>query len=224
MLEWKRLQRAAWASLAIHLIAGLAMAIVLRRGLETNPDLGDRLTFLAQQPGLWRCAWLPWNAAALSILYFFFALDRAHRGSAFRLALVLTAAGAVCDLTAEAIEMVLVPGLARRVMDEPNGLASFLLTHRRAVLLTGFLANGLYTTAVWAAVLASWKEYPRWVAAAGIGVGLAGYWLSAAAWVGSTSGLFWSNVVLVPCLLLWQAGMALDAGRRALTNQTERLN
>ena len=214
MLEWNRLRRAAWASLAIHLIAGLSLALVLRRGLETNPDLGDRLTFLAQQPGLWRCAWLPWNAAALSILYFFFALDRAHRGSAFRLALVLTVAGAVCDLTAEAIEMVLVPGLARRVMDEPDALANFLSTHRRAVLLTGFLANGLYTTAVWVAALAAWNRYPRWVGLAAGGVGAAGYWLSAAAWAGSASGLFWSNVVLVPCILLWQAGVALDAGRR----------
>src|SRR5688572_2577835 len=77
-LAWRRLSRAAILSLIVHLAAGIAMLVVLRHGLETNPDLNGRLRFLTEQKAQWIAAWLVWNAAALSILYFFVAFAAVH--------------------------------------------------------------------------------------------------------------------------------------------------
>ena len=48
-----RLQRTAIATLIVHLLAGAAMALVLRHGLETNPDIQERLRFIAGNRVLW---------------------------------------------------------------------------------------------------------------------------------------------------------------------------
>jgi predicted DCC family thiol-disulfide oxidoreductase YuxK len=215
--RWRRLSRATFIALALHLVAGLAMALVLARGLETNADILERLRFLAEHAGAWRAAWLTWNVAALSIIYFYASFARAHdeNGAPMRVAVLLGAAGVIADLSAEAIEMIAAPGLAARVLAEPGALSIFLSTHRRAVLLTGFLANGLYTAA---AVLLCWfarHAYPRWVLAAGMGVGASGTWLSAAALMNSVEGMLWSNAVLIPCIVFWLAGVAAAASVRA---------
>jgi len=200
----RRLSRAALISLAVHLIAGLAMALVLVRGLETNTELQDRLRFLADHSGAWRAAWITWSAAALSILYFFVAFARAHveHGVPMRLAVLLGGVGVVADLSGEAIEMILLPGLATRALTDGVALPLVLSTHRLAVLLSGFLANGLYTAA---AVLLTWsarRAYPRWVLAAAMGVGVSGIWLSTAALIDSMTGMLWSSMALAPCVVV----------------------
>lgn len=211
----RRLRTAAWAALAAHFVAGAAMALVLRHGLETNPDLGDRLAFIVRRQGLWTAAWATWNVAAASILYLFYALWKAHGGAACRLAVAIAAAGVAADLTAEAIEMFILPPLAGRGFADPDAAALFLKTHRQAVLLTGGLANGLYTASAWLAVLATWKRYGALTRAAGVGVGLAGAALSAAAVADSPAGLLWTNAALLPCIVVWQAGIAREALRPA---------
>lgn len=202
--DWLRLSRAAALSLGAHLIAGLAMACILRRGLDTNADLADRLSFLSEHRTLWRAAWGTWNLAALCVLGFFSAFSRAHRlgGAAVRVGVAAVAA----DLTAEAIEMWVLPGLPP---------AAYTGHHRFAVLLTGGFANGLYTLASVMLLAETRRQYPFWVVAAGAGVGLGGIWLSAAALMGSVDGMFWSNVLLVPSLLLWQSGVSREAYLRA---------
>ena len=217
MNPWRRLSRAATIALALHLVAGLAMAVILRQGLETNRDLPDRLRFLAEHPGVWRAAWLTWSLAALSVLYFYATFARAHAesGTPMRAAVLLGTAAVILDLSGEAIEMFLLPDLAAVARTAPGALSLFLSKHRLAVLLTGFLANGLYTAA---AVLLCWfarRAYPTWTLAAGLGIGLSGTWLSAAVLADSMSGMYWSNVVLLPCIVLWQAGVAAAASVRA---------
>src|SRR5262245_21721158 len=217
MTPWRRLSRAAFIALALHLVAGLAMLLVLRRGLETNTDLLGRLRFLAEHPGAWRAAWLTWSLAALSILYFYDAFARAHfdSGRPMRAAVLLGAAAVMADLSGEAIEVISIPDLAAAALIQPAAQSLFFSRHHLAVLLTGFLANGLYTAA---AVLLCWfarRAYPLWTLAAGLGVGVSGTWLTAAALIGSTAGMFWSNVVLIPCIALWLAGVASAASVRA---------
>lgn len=224
----RRLGRAAGLSLLIHLVAGLAMICVLRRGLDTNPDLADRLRFLVEHRALWLAGWAAWNLAALSILYFCRAFALAHQDdpsaekgwlrAAFPLALLAVAG----DLSAEFIEMRVLPGLAREALSAWRGgtplaaaAAEFLIRHRGAVLLTGSLANGLYTLM---AVLMAWacrRAYPRETAAAAALVGISGAGLSLAALTGSAGGMFWANALLVPAILAWQGGVAVTAFRRA---------
>lgn len=207
----RRLAAAAFASLACHLAAGLAMLLILARGLETNPDLSDRLRFLDERRWLWRAGWATWTLAAASILVFFRALAEAHREDPaasippLRPAVAMTAAAVLCDLSAQAVYMWLVPG---------SGAEALVAWDRRAVLLTGFLANGLYTAAAGLLAWACRASYPAWTGASAALVVAGGAWLSGAAWAGSVAGMFWSNALLVPALLAWQAGVGWTALRR----------
>jgi hypothetical protein len=207
-LLWLRLSRAAWLAFAAHLTAGLAMALILRHGLETNADLADRLRFVAQRRLLWTGGWICWTVAALTILNFFARFAAAHRSrgvspAPLRTAVLLTVAAVGADWTAQAFEMFVLPGLARA-----GNAPGFLAWHRAAVLLTGFLANGLYTMSALLLVWASRQAYPRWILVAGLGVVTGGLILSAMAWADSAAGMLFANVLLVPCLLVWLAGVA----------------
>lgn len=206
-----RLATAAWIALATHALAGAAMLFVLRRGLATNPDLDDRLAFVAGNPFSWRAAWFTWNAAALSILYFFYCFAAAHRiegeKTALRFAVPVGALAVAFDLTAELIMMFALPAAARA------GIEPFLQTDRAAVLLTGFGANTLYTVAAAILALGTRRFYPVWTWGAGAGVGIAGALLSVSVLAGSINGMFWTNAFLVPLLTLWLFGVAIAARR-----------
>jgi hypothetical protein len=126
------------------------------------------------------------------------------------MAVLGTVAAVGADWTAQAFEMFVLPGLARA-----GNAPGFLAWHRAAVLLTGFLANGLYTASALLLVWTSRRAYSRWIQMAGIGVVAGGSILSAMAWADSAAGMFFANVLLVPCLLLWLAGVAASATRHA---------
>src|SRR2546426_12750662 len=85
------LRRAAAIAFCIHLIAALSMAFVLRRGLETTPELRERFSFLIDHRTLWTLGWLSWTLAALAILYFYFTFANVHFRS-WRFAVLLTIA------------------------------------------------------------------------------------------------------------------------------------
>lgn len=226
-MAWRRLCLAAWLALGLHLIAGLAMAITLRHGLETNADLIGRLRFIADHTAGWVGAWLTWNAAALSVLYYFACFASAHGtddptpGSPLRFAVTMGAAGVALDLAAEAVEMGVLPALARSALaDLEAGVPSFaaaqpfLMMHRTAVMVTGYAANGLYS---FSALLLTWftrRSYPKWIWMAGLAVGSSGFALSWVSLINSTRGMLWANAVLLPSLLTWLAGVAITAAKR----------
>ena len=221
--EVARLRRAAWIALVVHLAAGIAMAWVLRHGLETNPSLSDRLRFLVDRRSAWTAGWLTWTAASISILYFFISISWAHQadGRTHRetlgLIILLAIAGVACDVAAQAVQIFIVPGLAHSALgeaDRSREVELFLAVHRRSVVLTGYIANGFYTLSTILVAWASRHAYPRWVWGTGLlGVGTAGVCLSAAAAAGSVAGMVAANAFLVPCIVVWLAGIALRAGR-----------
>lgn len=187
------------------------MALILRHGLETNADLTDRLRFVAARRLLWTAGWLSWTVAAVTILNFYARFAAAHRSrgvpaAPLRTAVLLTIAAVGADWTAQAFEMFVLPGLARSA-----NATGFLVWHRAAVVLTGFLANGLYTISALLLVWASRRAYPRWIQAAGFGVVVGGSILSAAALADSAAGMLFATVMLLPCLLAWLAGVAASA-------------
>ena len=194
-----RLRRAAMIAFCLHLLAGLSMAFILRRGLETNPDLQDRLAFLATHRVLWTFGWLTWTAAALAILYFYMVFSEVHTPS-MRFALALTVAAVACDLAAQAIEIGVRPSV--------GNVSMFLMFHRVAVMLSGYVANGLYSASALILAWSARRAYPVWVSFAGLAAGMFGLALSLAALLDSVSGMFWTNVLLVPALLAWLGGVA----------------
>ena len=198
------------------------MAFVLRHGLETNLDLSSRLRFLAEHKTAWTLAWLTWHAAAFSILWFFICFESAHslqepRRGVMRLAVILVVAAIVPDLIAESIEIGVLPELAREALNESESTQareSYRTTHRVAVMMTGYLANGLYTLATVLAVWNTRREYAPWIWSSGLAVGLFGLALSASVLADSVAGMFWTNAGLVPAIVVWQVGVAVDASKR----------
>jgi hypothetical protein len=196
----KRLRRAAIIAFCVHLVAGVLMALVLRRGLDTNPDLQDRMAFLVHHRVIWTAGWLTWTAAALAILYFYLAFAEAH-DSGLASTVLLTVAAIGPDLAGQAIEIGVLPAV---------GPPLFLTLHRVSVMLSGYLANGLYSLT---ALILTWRTrraYPAWVWSAGMAVGLSGLALSVAALMDSADGMFWTNAILVPAILVWIAGVGLS--------------
>jgi hypothetical protein len=210
---WKALKRAAFTAIVTHLIGGISMLLILRQGLETNSDLTNRLHFLTEHKALWIAGWLPWSAAALSILYFYACFARAHCTSrtAGRLAVLLTLIGIAFDLSAHGIEIFMIPSLAERAISHPLDTTDFLSIHRTAMMLTGLTANGLYSLSAILLTGMTWSIYPTWLRIAGLGVGVFGLAVSAAVFINSVSGMFWTNAILVPCILAWQMGIAIHA-------------
>lgn len=202
----RRLSVAAWLALGVHLIAGLAMLVILKRGLETNLDLADRMAFVASSAA-WKAAWFTWTAASASILYFMLRFAQALPLPSARLALALTLVAVPLDLAAQWMEAFVLPS-----SDSPE---DFLRTHRLAVLLTGFGANSLYTLGAGAAAFAGRRRYPAWITGSAAGVVAAGAALSLAAALDSMRGMFFANAALVPFILAWQGGIAVSECRGA---------
>jgi hypothetical protein len=209
-----RLQRAALVAFAVHLLGGLSMAFVLGRGLETNPDIHDRMAFLVNHQMLWTFAWLTWTVAGPAILYFYMALSDAHPSSP-KIAVLFTVAALAPDLAGQAIEIGVLPGVTSTEL--------FLTLGRTATMLSGYLANGLYSLTALMLVWTCRVVYPRWVSIAGFTVGLAGFALSVAVLMESVRGMFWTNVLLVPALLVWLGGVAYEEeARKRLAISTRR--
>jgi len=217
MKNWARLCVAAWAAATTHLVAGVAMVCVLRNGLATNPDLMARLRFITEHPVSWTMAWLCWNGAALTILYFFVCLFRVNQSNDGWLLfpVMLATAGVAADLTAEAIAMGVWPEVAvQGLRAGTTATQQFEVLDRTVTMLTGYLANGLYALATILVVWPTRSDYPRAVWLAGLGVGGAGLALSIAALYGSVPALLWTNALLVPCIVFWQVGVGITAGKR----------
>jgi hypothetical protein len=192
--------RLAYVAAALNLAAGLAMLVLLRPGLPVPGSLlSERVGYIRGHPGLWWSGWIIWHAAAISLVLFLFVLaERFRRHAPVRatLAEILSVVGLAVDLAAEAIAMGVAPELAQE---------RFLLVESIAGVLTGYLANGLYTAA---GVLLTWagaRELPRTVVALGIPVWSAGLCLSGASLAHSAAGQLWSTAVLMPLFVLWAA-------------------
>ena len=195
-----RLRRTAAIAFCLHLLAGMAMALILRKGLETNPNLLSRVSFIVDHGALWTFAWLTWTAAAIAILCFYAAFASVHQTG--QIAVWLTIAAIGPDVCAQAIEIGALPQIAMRA-------DLFITLHRIAVLMSGFVANGFYSAS---ALILAWttrRAYPNWISFAGIAAGVFGFALSAAALANWADGMFWTNVLLLPSLLSWLAGVAM---------------
>lgn len=203
------------------------MALVLSQGLETNTDLAKRCAFIAGNKAAWICAWVTWNFAALSFVYFASSFSGAHKEnirtqntasinkSLLRFGLCLACAAIACDLSAEAIEMGLIPQLAEAVVKSGEAAApAFLQFHRLVVLLTGCAANGLYTSTVVCFALASRRHYAAWISLCALGTAVSGLGISVTCMLESITGMLVTNALCVPLLLLWLAGIAIDARSR----------
>jgi hypothetical protein len=202
--------RLAFAAAGVHVLAAAAMLVLLQPGLPVaGSALADRMAYVSQRTAAWWLGWLTWHAADLALLAFFVALaGRWGRRAPVRcgLALLLAGAGVPADISAQAIYM----GVAPRLGPEPFGVAEAV-----AGLLTGYVANGLYTVAGMLLVWAGAAELPACLVALSLPVWAAGLGLCAASLAASPGGQFWSVAVLMPSFVLWTLLMGRWLSARA---------
>lgn len=176
----------------IVIIIAIACALMngpMRGGLPLDTTVLERMAFIAENHVVWTLSWLIWMLAALGLLVFCFIFASVLNATslAVRLGLTLVALGIVPDLIAEVIYAFVMP----QVITQSTGLDLFKLLEVVAMLLTGFLGNGLYNLGGLVLTVAAIRQgvLQSWVAVWGIfawifGLGLSGaialQWMSAA--------------------------------------------
>ena len=194
--------RAAFVAAGVHVLAVVVMLLWLQPGLPVaGSTLPQRMAYVAEHTAAWWAGWLVWQAADLALLAFYVGLA----GCWWRLApircgvaLLSAAAGVADDAGAQAIYM----GLAPRL--DPQG---FAVAEAVTGVLTGYVANGLYTVAGMLLVWAGAPALPRHLLLLSVPVWAAGVGLSAASLAGSTTGQFWSVALLMPAFIVWSGLM-----------------
>jgi hypothetical protein len=188
--------RAAFVAAGVHVVAAVAMLALLQPGLPVaGSALADRMAYVSQHTAAWWLGWLTWHAADLTLLAFYLALaGRWGLQAPVRcvLALLLAGAGVAADIGAQAVYM----GVAPRL-----GPEAFVVAEAVAGVLTGYVANGLYTVAGMLLVWAGAAELPASLVLA-----------SLADWPG---GQFWSVAVLMPAFVVWTLLMGRWLSARA---------
>ncbi|HLH22267.1 MAG TPA: hypothetical protein VK066_07075 [Chloroflexota bacterium] len=202
--------RAAFAAAGVHVLAAGAMLVALEPGLPVaGSALAARMAHVSERTAVWWLGWLVWHAADFALLAFYVALAaRWGRWAPIRcrLALLLAGAGLADDLGAQVVYMAVAPRL---------GPEAFVVAEAVAGVLTGYVANGLYTVAGLLLVWAGARELPCYLVALSLPVWAAGFGLSAASLVGSPDGQFWSVAVLMPAFIGWTLLMGRWLSARA---------
>ena len=119
----------------INAAAAFAMLLLLAPGMEVEPSLAARASYIANHPLAWKAGWAVWIAAALSLAAFYAWWGvRLGRPGLTTGAFVIGVAGVACDLFAETLYIGWLPERIETLA--PLG-----------TLMTGAAANGLYTLA-----------------------------------------------------------------------------
>ena len=189
--------RVAWTCAVVNGAAAVALATVLAPGVSLAPSPAGA-AYVAEHLVPWRLGWALWIAAALSLLAFFWWWgSRLGWPAIARLAVALTAAGVVADVSAES-------ALIAWSLGQPFDIGGPLR-------LSGIVANGLYSVAgailtLRTPVLPPWLAQWSWSVWA-LGFGLA---LAAAAGSDEASRLFTAALfaLFVPWLVVFGRRLA----------------
>ena len=186
-----RLRRSApFVCATVNLLAALALAFVLRGGTEAVSSTADRVAHIEHHLVLWRGGWAVWMVAGISLVAFYawWGAWLASTGWSF-VALIAAMLGLASDLFAESLYIGWLP-------DRMENIAP------AASLLTGGVANGLYTVAgilltVRTRALRGWLRAWAWT------IWAAGLALSVCAFADSVNGMMISTAVLMTLLCPW---------------------
>ncbi len=131
----------AWASVAIHIVASLAL-MAAAGGTEMVSDMAERMMWVTEHVALWSATWMAWVLASMSLIAFSLAwaatlLERgAWRGWAI-LGFAIILLGLLFDLAGESLNLM---WPTRRGLS----VAEFAWGARLYAFLSAATANGLY--------------------------------------------------------------------------------
>ncbi len=196
---------AAPACAGLHTLGVAMMALVLRHGMLTEPDVSARASFIAEKPGTWALGWIVWMLSAISLVAFYawWGSQLSAKGCATA-AVLIAALGAVFDLSGESISVLYVFESAAPIRPNTINLNApdFVRQERLATYLTAGIANLLYTVAGILLMLTT-PNLPKKIRLAMSVTWLAGFVMSVAAFGNHVGGLVAATVVLFPTMIGW---------------------
>jgi hypothetical protein len=200
-----------WICAAVHALGVVAILILLRPGVATQPDINLRATYIAQHSYIWSMGWLIWMLCALSLIVFYaWWGSRLAHPIAATIAIFLTALGSVCDLSGESLSSLVLVERSQQFIADPSKFdsAGFILREGYAVLLSAGAANLLYVVAGMLLTLST-KNLLRPVVIAMWATWIGGIWMTVSACIGSVVGIVVSTALVIPLLICWTLWMAL---------------
>jgi hypothetical protein len=199
----------AVATTVCHL-TGLALAAAWIAPGTMAEDPALRAAYLAARPLGWTVGWGFWMASAITLVAFLALVADVRPSSWTRLAVVLAAAAAAVDLSADTLQIVVRPALAA------GGATAAFLALEQALDAVGFVAaNGLYSTAVLSCAMGLGRAGARRrVVALGTATFLAGLALAGAGFRLHPRALQATAGVTMVAFVAWTVAVALDVRGR----------
>jgi len=203
----------AWTCFGVHVLALLAVALVLRNGIPPG-DIALRAAYVADNATAWRIGWAIWMPASLALVLFFAAwldvLDTSRKPWGM-IAVALTLAGATIDWVDEMFWIGLAPDLAARCASDAFAAGAYALWDRAYVVLSMGLANALYTIGgiILTAIAFKTKSFPKWLAWFGTIVWALSIDLSIVAWMGDGVWIQVVSFIVFAAFMPWLVLMGL---------------
>lgn len=149
--RYHRLMAALFGFVALHMVALVAIALLLAPGLDAGSGAMGRAAYIAAHPVHWRIGWLPWQLCALGDLCVSAALvawtrargDR-HAAAWAWAALAATLVAVVPDQWGEAIAVTELVDLARGARLSGGAALAFAERERWFFLMTATCGNSGY--------------------------------------------------------------------------------
>lgn len=207
----------ALACLGTHVLALAASVLVLLPGCPLLP-LDARAAYLARNQVPWALMWTTWTMASLSLFGFYWTLARRLQPEQPRLVRqvsILMLLALAVDVSGQVVYATMTPGLARemlfgRAADPQLLIARFLWSERIPALLSGAIANGLYTLCgvLIAAATVRDPRFPAWLRRLGWPVWAMGLALSAATVMDAPLLVGLATGLTMGSFMLWCAAVA----------------
>lgn len=202
---------APWICVTLHIAALVMMTVMLRPGSLVQADAALRGAYIFENANGWALGWGTWMLTAMSLVGFYAwwgsRLDAKAIGT---IAVIVAAVGMVCDLSGEAMSVLLLveraPAASIAQTTAEWDEAAFIHVERIVTLLTAGAANALYTLGGLLLMLVT-PDLPRWVRAAMWGTWLSGLVMTVAGAMNHVGGMVVATAILFPLLICWVAWM-----------------
>jgi len=189
----------AWFAGAAHVVASVAMLVLLRHGLPPF-DEAHRLDYLDAHRRAWTLGWMTWQLAVVSLIALYAVLAMRFGGALSVTAMAASTAGMAIDIATQIRFIAILPTL--------HGTA-FAQLDRELAMLTAYGANGLYTLGFVLLTIAGLRALPKSALVLAVPVALGGFALAAAALVNDARLEIITSALLFPLFTLWIVVIAL---------------
>jgi hypothetical protein len=205
--------------LGTHSIAGIASFLVLIPGSPLVASVASRAAYLSTHRTAWVLMWATWAMSSVALLGFYWVLmsrlEPPHPGLKRSVSLLMLLAIGV-DISAQVVYATMTPGLGERFLaargpERIPALAQFVWGERLPMLLSGAVANGLYSLCGVLVCVAAARDarFPRALRNAASLAWAGGLALSIASIAGDPGWIAVTTALAIGPFMLWCAAVGL---------------